>query len=107
MDTDNNNLPSDNLPSDLAACHALIAQERARMQELSSEMEKLRKLLSRLVNGSRSEKRVNVGQACFLYESEEEFQAAKTEAETKAKRSLTVRSSNMSAEEASQRVTTG
>ncbi len=89
MDTDNNNLPND-----LAACHALIEQERARNEELSceheklaTEMEKLRKLLSKLVNGSRSEKRILSGpsQALLPFESEEEFQAAKAEAEAEAK----------------------
>ena len=89
MDADDNNLPND-----LAACHALIEQERARNEELSSEheklateMEKLRKLLSKLVNGSRSEKRIVSGpsQALLPFESEEEFQAAKAEAEAEAK----------------------
>ena len=46
------------LPDDLAACHALIEQERARNEELAAEYEKLRKLLSHFVNGSRSEKRI-------------------------------------------------
>ncbi|MEZ6151355.1 MAG: transposase [Pirellulaceae bacterium] len=89
MDADDNNLPND-----LAACHALIEQERARNEELSSEheklateMEKLRKLLSKLVNGSRSEKRIVSGpsQALLPFEREEEFQAAKAEAEAEAK----------------------
>ncbi len=82
------------MPNNLAACHALIEQERARNEELSSEheklateMEKLRKLLSKLVNGSRSEKRILSGpsQALLPFESEEEFQAAKAEAEAEAK----------------------
>lgn len=76
MDTDNN----DSLPNDLAACHALI-------NEQASEMEKLRKLLSRLVNGSRSEKRILSGpsQAILPFETEEEYQSAKEEAEAEAK----------------------
>lgn len=76
MDTDNN----DSLPNDLAACHALI-------NEQASEMEKLRKLLSRLVNGSRSEKRILSGpsQALLPFETEEEYQSAKEEAEAEAK----------------------
>jgi hypothetical protein len=80
-------IDNDNLPKDLAACHALIEQERARNDELATEMEKLRKLLSQLVNGSRSEKRIlsSPSQALLPFESEEEFQAAKAEAEAEAK----------------------
>ncbi len=76
MDTDKN----DSLPNDLAACHALISEQ-------ASEMEKLRKLLSRLVNGSRSEKRILSGpsQAILPFETEEEYQSAKEEAEAEAK----------------------
>ena len=68
------------LPEDLAACHALIEDQAA-------EMEKLRKLLSRLVNGSRSEKRVlsDPGQQLLPFESEEEYLSAKAEAEAEAK----------------------
>lgn len=75
MDTDNNNLPDD-----LAACHSLL-------KEQASEMEKLRKLLSRLVNGSRSEKRILSGpsQSLLPFETEEEYQSAKEEAEAEAK----------------------
>jgi transposase len=68
------------LPGDLAACHALI-------REQASEMEKLRELLHRLVNGSRSEKRILSGsnQQWLPFESPEEFEAAKAEAEAEAK----------------------
>jgi len=71
---------TDTLPSDLATCHALIEDQAA-------EMEKLRKLLSRLVNGSRSEKRIlsDPGQQLLPFESEEEYEAAKAEAEAEAK----------------------
>ena len=80
-------IDNDNLPKDLAACHALIEQERARNDEQATELEKLRKLLSQLVNGSRSEKRIlsSPSQALLPFESEEEFQAAKAEAEAEAK----------------------
>lgn len=68
------------LPTDLAKCHALI-------EEQSSELEKLRKLLSRLVNGNRSERRIVSGpsQQLLPFESEEEYEAAKEEAEVEAK----------------------
>lgn len=68
------------LPSDLASCHALI-------EEQSSELEKLRKLLSRLVNGNRSERRLlsSPSQQLLPFESQEEYEAAKLEAETEAK----------------------
>ena len=78
---------ADALPDDLAACHALIEQERTRNKELSDEHEKLRKLLHHLVNGSRSEKRIlsDPGQQLLPFESEEEYEAAKAEAEAEAK----------------------
>lgn len=49
-------------------------------------MEKLRKLLSHFVNGHRSEKRIVAapGQAWLPFESSEEFQAARAEAEAQA-----------------------
>lgn len=75
------------LPNDLATCHTLIEQERERNEQLEVEMEKLRKLLSRLVNGNRSERRILSGpnQGLLPFESEEEYQAAKQEAEAEAK----------------------
>jgi transposase len=75
-----------NLPSDLASCQALILNQRAQLDELAAEMEKLRKLLSHFVNGSRSEKRIldSPGQSLLPFESEEEYQAAKAEAEVEA-----------------------
>lgn len=71
---------NDTLPNDLAACHALI-------EEQAAEMEKLRKLLSRLVNGNQSERRIlsSPSQQLLPFESEEEYQAAKQEAESEAK----------------------
>jgi multidrug resistance efflux pump len=76
-----------NLPSDLASCQAMILKQRAQLDELSAEFEKLRKLLSHFVNGSRSEKRIldGPGQDLLPFETQEEFEAAKAEAETEAK----------------------
>ncbi len=55
--------------------------------KLAAEMEKLRKLLHHFVNGSRSEKRIldSPGQGLLPFESQEEYQAAKAEAEAEAK----------------------
>ena len=66
---------SHELPDDLAACHKLITEQAA-------EMEKLRKLLHHLANGSRSEKRIldSPGQGLLPFESEAEYQAAQEEA---------------------------
>lgn len=84
----------DPLPDNLASCHALIdqqaaliQQERARNEELAAEHEKLRKLLHHFVNGSRSEKRIldSPGQGLLPFETQEEFEAAKAEAEAEAK----------------------
>jgi len=88
------------LPDDLATCHALIKQERARREKLAAEheklaaeheklaaeFEKLRKLLAHLVNGSRSEKRIldSPGQGLLPFESKEEYEAAQAEAEAEA-----------------------
>ena len=90
-----------NLPNELAACHKLIAEQSSKIEEQSSkieeqsskieeqssEMEKLRKLLSRLVNGNQSERRIlsSPTQQLLPFESEEEYQAAKEEAEAEAK----------------------
>ncbi len=78
---------SNDLPNDLAACHAVITAQAAELQTLSSEMEKLRKLLHQLVNGSRSEKRIleSPGQGLLPFETQEEFEAAKAEAEAEAR----------------------
>ena len=78
---------TDSLPDDLATCHALIEKERARNEELAAEHEKLRKLLHHFVNGSRSEKRIldSPGQGLLPFETQEEFEAAKAEAEAEAK----------------------
>ena len=73
------------MPSDLPGCHALIVEQAtligaqsSQLEALSIEMEKLRKLLSHFVNGSRSEKRIlaSAGQELLPFESDEEFQAA-------------------------------
>jgi hypothetical protein len=64
----------------------LIAKHAAAIDELTSEMEKLRKLLSHFVNGHRSEKRIPTGpdQAWLPFENSDEFQAARAEAEAQA-----------------------
>lgn len=89
MDNDNHGLPED-----IATCHVIIQEqshqliEQSRQLEtLTAEQEKLRKLLSQLVNGSRTEKRIleNPAQALLPFETDEEFQAAKQEAEAEAK----------------------
>jgi transposase len=71
--------PND-LPNDLASCHQMI-------ESLTAEMEQLRKLLHQFVHGSRSEKRIldSPGQGLLPFETQEEFEAAKEEAEAEAK----------------------
>lgn len=80
-------------PHDVEACHALlqaqaatIASQSQKIEEQSTEMEKLRKLLSHMVHGHRSEKRVlaNPEQAWLPFDTSEEFQAARAEAEAQA-----------------------
>lgn len=95
------------IPADEEGCKALILAQAARIREqeltileqasaiesnqkkideLNGEMEKLRKLLSQFVNGHRSEKRLVTGpdQKWLPFESSEEFQAARAEAEAQA-----------------------
>jgi transposase len=88
------------IPNDLQACQALlrvqaasllqqaatIASQALNLGELAVEMEKLRKLLSHFVNGHRSEKRIlpASSQSWLPFDSSEEFQAARAEAEAQA-----------------------
>jgi hypothetical protein len=88
------------ISNDLQACQALlrvqaeslsqqsatIASQARNLDELRTEMEKLRKLLSHFVNGHRSEKRIlpTPDQKWLPFENSEEFQAARAEAETQA-----------------------
>jgi transposase len=92
------------IPADWEGCKALIvaqaeiisrqnaliaeqaAQHAAKIETLETEMEKLRKLLSHFVNGHRSEKRIvtSPNQNWLPFESSEEFQAARAEAEAQA-----------------------
>ena len=46
------------LPHDVESCHALLQTQAATIEELATEMEKMRKLLSHFINGHRSEKRI-------------------------------------------------
>jgi transposase len=64
----------------------LLATQGRTIEELGLEMEKLRKLLSHFINGHRSEKRMITGpnQNWLPFESNEEFQAARAEAEAQA-----------------------
>jgi transposase len=88
------------IPNDLEACQALcraqaaalsqqattIASQTQKLDELAVEMEKLRKLLSYFVNGHRSEKRIlpAPNQKLLPFDNDEEFQAARAEAEAQA-----------------------
>jgi transposase len=88
------------LPRDIDSCHALlqtrtatiasheatIATQNQKLEELTTEMEKLRKLLTRLLKGNHSEKRILPveNQSLLPFESSEEFQAARAEAEAQA-----------------------
>ena len=93
-------LESPDMPNDVPGCRAFIQTQantiatQGRMIEEQGrtiegqglEMEKIRKLLSQLVNGQRSEKRIISGpnQNWLPFESSEEFQAARAEAEAQA-----------------------
>ena len=89
-----------NLPTDMKGCQALIlaqaaanaeqaqtnAEQSEKIAALESEMEKLRKLLSHFINGQQSEKKIlsSPHQAWLPFDSSEEFQAARAEAEAEA-----------------------
>lgn len=91
---------SSDIPNDFAACQTLcwaqaatlsqqaetIASQARQLEELSVEMEKLRKLLSYFVNGQRSEKRLlpAENQQLLPFDTDEDFQAARAEAEAQA-----------------------
>ncbi len=81
------------IPNDVEALKTLvqaqaatIASQSQKLEELAAEMEKLRKLLSHFVNGHRSEKRIlpAAQQGWLPFESSEEFQATRAEAEAQA-----------------------
>jgi transposase len=65
---------------------ALLATQGRMIEELGSEMAKLRQLLSQFVNGHRSEKRIITGpdQNWLPFDNSAEFQAARAEAEAQA-----------------------
>jgi transposase len=74
------------IPSDLKSCQELIVSQQRQIDELQIEQEKLRKLLHRMLQDNRSEKRIlpDADQTLLPFESEEEFQAAQAEAEAEA-----------------------
>jgi transposase len=88
------NIPSDNeVPADLASCRAiidaqrtLIATQAQQIEALLAEQDKLRKLIQRLLDGSRSERRVvdDANQGWLPFENGAEFEAARAEAEAEA-----------------------
>jgi transposase len=65
---------------------ALLATQGRMIEELGSEMAKLRQLLSQFINGHRSEKRIMTGpnQHWLPFDNNQEFQAARAEAEAQA-----------------------
>jgi transposase len=93
-------ISSSELPRDTESCHALlqtqtatiashvatIASQNQKLEELTIEMEKLRKLLTRVLKGNHSERQILPGenQSLLPFESSEEFQAARAEAEAQA-----------------------
>jgi transposase len=74
------------IPSDLKSCQALIVSLYKQIGELEVDRDKLRKMVSDLINGNQSEKRIfpAADQLPLPFESEEEFQAAQAEAEAEA-----------------------
>lgn len=74
------------IPQDLESCQTLCRQQAAQLTEMSHELEKFRRLLSQLVNGHRSEKRVLSGpeQGLLPFESDAEFREAREEAVAEA-----------------------
>ena len=88
------------IPNDLDACQALLRVQAAscaeqsatitsqtqKIEELTLEMEKMRKLVSQFIDGHRSEKPIlpAAAQVLLPFESSEELQAARAEAEAHA-----------------------
>ncbi|MCL2649336.1 MAG: transposase [Phycisphaerales bacterium] len=81
------------IPDNLKDCQTLVQSQAAiitsqgqQLAELGVEMEKLRKLLSFCINGHQSEKRILPAdnQKWLPFESSEEFQVARAEAESQA-----------------------
>jgi transposase len=81
------------IPDNIEVCQSLlraqsatIAAQAQKLEEMVSETEKLRKLLSHFINGHRSEKRILPAseQKWLPFDSSEEFQAARAEAEAQA-----------------------
>lgn len=81
------------MPSDLANCWAIIDAQRAtiatqaqQLEALTTEHDKLRKLIQHLLNGNRSERRVlaDPDQKWLPFENSAEFQEARAEAQAEA-----------------------
>jgi transposase len=90
-------LEPQDIPNDVQECRAFIQTQAATIatlartvEEQGLEMEKLRKLLDQFVNGQRSEKRILTGpnQNWLPFESSEEFQSARAEAEAQAEATI-------------------
>jgi transposase len=88
------NIASDNeLPADLAGCRAIIDAQRKtiagqaqQIEALIAEQDRLRKLIQRMLDGGRSERRVidDANQGWLPLENTAEFEAARAAAEAEA-----------------------
>lgn len=86
MTTEPHDLPHPGDNDAAASPAAIIASQAQKIEELSVENDKLRKLLSHLVHGRRSEKRIlpSPDQSLLPFDNQAEFQAARAEAEAQA-----------------------
>ena len=74
------------MPQDLPSCQTLIRHQATTIQKQAEEMAELRKMLSRMLNGNRSEKRTvhSPDQPLLPFDDNEEFLVARGEAEAEA-----------------------
>jgi transposase len=74
------------IPQDLESCQQLLQQQAATIDELQSEIEKLRKFTHHLIYGQRSEKRIptHPDQRLLPFDNDAEYQAARAEAQAEA-----------------------
>lgn len=74
------------MPDDLKSCQELVVALYKQIGELEVDRDQLRKMVSELLNGNRSEKRIfpAADQKLLPFESDEEFQAAQVEAQAEA-----------------------